>query len=215
MTACAVVENSSRSLLRQGFHSSLAMTAVCAQFLTISLYFLDVYLADWILVTESSPSQPLQLYACHVAASQRGQPESWSWSRVGLPDAQSYPPVVAAAVSQVEADILQLSPTVGPADVTFEAVLLRRRDRPGPQPAIITPHGGPHTAYSAQFFMPLSFLVASGYNVILVNYRGSTGFGEASIQVGCICIFGRKCALFLSFPVVLPKGCDHKGSRQV
>lgn len=25
-------------------------------------------------------------------------------------------------------------------------------------------------------------LIAAGYNVLLLNYRGSTGFGEASIQ---------------------------------
>jgi acylaminoacyl-peptidase len=30
--------------------------------------------------------------------------------------------------------------------------------------------------------MPYSFLAASGYAVVLMNYRGSTGFGESSIQ---------------------------------
>jgi hypothetical protein len=38
----------------------------------------------------------------------------------------------------------------------------RRKDLAGPRPTIITPHGGPHSAYSAQFFMPLSFMVALG-----------------------------------------------------
>lgn len=102
----------------------------------------------------------------------------------------------------------------------------------GPRPTVITPHGGPHTAYTAQYFMPLTYLVALGcavsreghpacrrrwsaaaaarrpggalcrllaecssspllsplpsppprYNVVLLNYRGSTGYGEASIQ---------------------------------
>lgn len=36
------------------------------------------------------------------------------------------------------------------------------RSAPGPSPTIITPHGGPHTAYSAQFFMPLTYLVSLG-----------------------------------------------------
>ncbi len=38
------------------------------------------------------------------------------------------------------------------------------RSAPGPRPTIITPHGGPHTAYSAQFFMPLTYLVSLGEN---------------------------------------------------
>ena len=30
--------------------------------------------------------------------------------------------------------------------------------------------------------MSLAFLAASGYTVVLVNFRGSTGFGEESVQ---------------------------------
>lgn len=37
---------------------------------------------------------------------------------------------------------------------------------PGPRPTIITPHGGPHSAYTAQFFMPLSFMVALGESAV-------------------------------------------------
>ena len=113
------------------------------------------------------------------------------------------------------------------------------REAGGPRPTVITPHGGPHSAYMAQYFMPLTYLVSlggclllaggrvggrvigvsgrlaagciqswsklrlhtqqhplqrstrmaclpaclpAGYNVVLLNFRGSTGFGEASIQ---------------------------------
>lgn len=52
----------------------------------------------------------------------------------------------------------------------------------GPCPAIIVPHGGPHTALAVNYYMPFSFLTALGYCVIAVNYRGSTGFGEAGVQ---------------------------------
>ena len=89
---------------------------------------------------------------------------------------------MADILSQVAVNILQVKPTVGASGGDFEAVVLHRRDRPGPQPTVVTPHGGPHTCYSAQYFMPLTFLLASGYTVVLVNYRGSTGFGEASVQ---------------------------------
>jgi len=132
-----------------------------------------------VLVSESTPSQPFRLFACHLA----GAHPSWSWSRLELPGAETLPPAVAEALAQITAEVLQVPAPEGGGAAGSEAVLLTRRDRPGQRPTAITPHGGPHTAYSAQFFMPLSFLVASGYNVVLINYRGSTGFGEACIQV--------------------------------
>lgn len=52
----------------------------------------------------------------------------------------------------------------------------------GPRPAIIVPHGGPHTALAVNYYMPFSFLTALGYCVIAVNYRGSLGFGEGGVQ---------------------------------
>ena len=53
---------------------------------------------------------------------------------------------------------------------------------------IIAPHGGPHSHFSASF-TPLiyAYLCLSGYHVLLVNYRGSTGFG----QRGVTCLLGR------------------------
>jgi acetyl esterase/lipase len=56
------------------------------------------------------------------------------------------------------------------------------RSATGPCPAIIVPHGGPHTALAVNYYMPFSFLTALGYCVIAVNYRGSLGFGEAGVQ---------------------------------
>ena len=137
------------------------------------------------LVTESNPTQPFKLFACHVAESQQNTPSSWSWSRLVLPDTETLPGPVANALAHFETKTVQLRPTVGPTDIPCEAFMIRRKDLAmgGKKlPTILTPHGGPHTCYPNQYFMPISFLVASGYCVVLVNYRGSTGFGEASIQ---------------------------------
>ncbi len=133
-------------------------------------------------MTESHPGQPFKLFACHVADSQRDQPHTWSWSRLVLPDAENLPDKVSEILDQIETKILQITPTVGDVTSTFEAVLIRRKDLGDNLPTVLTPHGGPHTAYPAQYFMPLSFIAASGYCVILVNYRGSTGFGESALQ---------------------------------
>ncbi|KAL4526114.1 hypothetical protein Ndes2526B_g01069 [Nannochloris sp. 'desiccata'] len=136
---------------------------------------------DWMLVTESHPGQPFKLFACHVAESQRSQPHTWSWSRLVLPDTENLPDKISHIMGQIETRTLQINPTTG-EQFPFEAVMIRRKDLGNNLPTVLTPHGGPHTAYPAQYFMPLSFLVASGYCVILVNYRGSTGFGESALQ---------------------------------
>jgi acylaminoacyl-peptidase len=46
----------------------------------------------------------------------------------------------------------------------------------------VFPHGGPHTAIAANYYTPFGFLTSLGYAIVAVNYRGSTGFGEASLQ---------------------------------
>ncbi|GAB4823018.1 hypothetical protein N2152v2_010064 [Parachlorella kessleri] len=152
----------------------------------------------WLLAQESSPSLPAQLYAAHLTPGDAhtlhtppGPPAAAAaapplcWSRVALPGWEEGGDDVAevkAHLERIGVDVLRLTPSVGPRDVPYEAVVLHRKDLPGPRPTILTPHGGPHSAYAASFFMPLSFMVALGYNVVLLNYRGSVGFGEASIQ---------------------------------
>lgn len=56
------------------------------------------------------------------------------------------------------------------------------KSRSGPAPAVVVPHGGPHTAVAANYYMPFTLLTALGYCVVAVNYRGSLGFGEANVQ---------------------------------
>jgi len=45
-------------------------------------------------------------------------------------------------------------------------------------PLILEIHGGPHTAYGEMFFFEFQCLAAQGQGVILINPRGSTGYGE-------------------------------------
>ncbi|XP_011141861.1 acylamino-acid-releasing enzyme isoform X2 [Harpegnathos saltator] len=49
-------------------------------------------------------------------------------------------------------------------------------------PFIIVPHGGPHSNYANTFSLDFSFLVSSGFALVLVNYRGSTGMGAATVE---------------------------------
>jgi len=45
-----------------------------------------------------------------------------------------------------------------------------------PVPLVIVPHGGPHSNFSSAFSPHYAALASFGYAVLLINYRGSTGY---------------------------------------
>jgi len=49
-------------------------------------------------------------------------------------------------------------------------------------PLIVVPHGGPHSCTSTSYNPAYAFLCASGYAILHVNYRGSTGFGQRALE---------------------------------
>jgi len=53
-----------------------------------------------------------------------------------------------------------------------------------PFPLIVMPHGGPHARDSWGYDTYVQALATRGYAVLQVNFRGSTGFGEAFKQAG-------------------------------
>ncbi|KAJ8257526.1 hypothetical protein GJAV_G00186540 [Gymnothorax javanicus] len=65
----------------------------------------------------------------------------------------------------------------------FEAILLKPMNieegaRP---PLIVTPHGGPHSVFVVDWLLSPAVLCHMGFAVLLVNYRRSIGYGQASI----------------------------------
>ncbi|XP_028308589.1 acylamino-acid-releasing enzyme isoform X2 [Gouania willdenowi] len=48
-------------------------------------------------------------------------------------------------------------------------------------PVVVFIHGGPHSQFPAEWNCTTSGLVLLGFAVLMVNYRGSTGFGQDSI----------------------------------
>ncbi|KAE9455767.1 hypothetical protein C3L33_12332, partial [Rhododendron williamsianum] len=49
-------------------------------------------------------------------------------------------------------------------------------------PLIVMLHGGPHSVSVSSFSKSLAFLSSIGYSLLIVNYRGSLGFGEEALQ---------------------------------
>ncbi len=62
----------------------------------------------------------------------------------------------------------------------FESVNFFPGDRDGPLPAIVMPHGGPHTAMTVGWYMPYAFLASLGFVVICPNYRSEVASGASS-----------------------------------
>ena len=50
-------------------------------------------------------------------------------------------------------------------------------------PLVVSPHGGPHSSYSTSFIASTVYMCLKlNAGVLLVNYRGSTGYGQKSID---------------------------------
>jgi len=60
---------------------------------------------------------------------------------------------------------------VGPTEQKFEAVLLMNAEGKSGAPTVVTPHGGPHSAFPAVYMLSNAYLNLLGYNVIQVNFR--------------------------------------------
>ena len=80
--------------------------------------------------------------------------------------------------------IINTDPTHGEVKVPVSAVLLLPENSKNEKlPLIVVPHGGPHTCMSTTFFPNYGFLCKHGrYAILHVNFRGSTGFGQAALE---------------------------------
>ncbi|KDR18399.1 acylamino-acid-releasing enzyme-like isoform X2 [Zootermopsis nevadensis] len=49
-------------------------------------------------------------------------------------------------------------------------------------PFIVMPHGGPHSVYTDYFKIEAAFFAQLGFGLLMVNYRGSIGSGQESVE---------------------------------
>ena len=65
-------------------------------------------------------------------------------------------------------------------NISYESILVESRQKNNG--LIVFPHGGPHGAFCCEFSAHVAIFYSLGFSVLLVNYRGSAGFGQDSID---------------------------------
>ena len=104
------------------------------------------------------------------------------------------PPISSTSFSSLKHDnyktgngysyrIMNVQPEHGDVKVPVGLILLVPDDVGEEKlPLIVVPHGGPHTCMSTSYLPSYSYLCKNGYAVLHVNFRGSTGFGQAALE---------------------------------
>lgn len=138
---------------------------------------------DLMVVSCSSPNQPpcLRVGSLAPPGSEGGRV---SWQTLGQ----------HAATFDLDWRVLDITPPLQEENpqysgLDFSSLLVCSRDRArgrgrgstSKTPLVVFSHGGPHSQFSAEWNVTSAALATLGFAVLMVNYRGSTGFGQDSI----------------------------------
>ncbi|XP_073144166.1 acylamino-acid-releasing enzyme 1 isoform X4 [Henckelia pumila] len=113
----------------------------------------------------------------------------WNWLEVFGPITKCYENV-KSLMSSPQISTLKIPVRNSPENLTggaskpFEAIFVSSKSKMpnGQEPMIVILHGGPHSVSLSSFSKSLAFLSSLGYSLLIVNYRGSLGFGEEALQ---------------------------------
>jgi len=80
--------------------------------------------------------------------------------------------------------LVRVTPPHGNVSALVEGILLLpSKSKTSRVPLIVVPHGGPHGCTPTSYIPSYAYLSeGGGYAVLHVNYRGSTGFGQAALE---------------------------------
>ncbi|XP_017161055.1 acylamino-acid-releasing enzyme-like isoform X3 [Poecilia reticulata] len=131
---------------------------------------------DLMVVSCSSPNCPPNLRVGFLPGKDSQEEVVW----VTLEESQTLP--------DIDWQIKTFTPSEGLDNrqypgIGYEAVLMKPKEvKEGVKlPLIVLPHGGPHSVIVAEWLLSTSVLCRMGFGVLLVNYRGSLGFGQDSV----------------------------------
>lgn len=131
---------------------------------------------DLMVVTCSSPNSPPNLRVGFLPSRESEEDVVW----VTLEDSPTLPEIdwkILTFTPPPEQDNSQYS------GLDFDALLIKPKEvNDGVKlPLIVIPHGGPHSVIVAEWGLSVAVLCKMGFAVLLVNYRGSIGYGQDSI----------------------------------
>ncbi|NXF14180.1 APEH enzyme, partial [Smithornis capensis] len=131
---------------------------------------------DLLVARFSTPSCPPVLKVAVLPAAGHEAQAQW----ICLQDAPPVPSI-SWGIRTLQPPPEQENPQYGGLD--FDAILLRPSEGPTAEkpPLVVLPHGGPHSVFTAGWMLYPAALCRVGFAVLLVNYRGSLGFGQDSV----------------------------------
>jgi len=134
---------------------------------------------DRVLVSHTTPTRRTELLDYDLATDEYEtlfereygpfSPEEFADAEYFTFESDGVPETPAAAVDHDPYETLEIG-----------ALLYDSGERPSP--LVVNPHGGPRAADRKAFDYRTQFLVARGFSVLQVNYRGSTGRGRAFVE---------------------------------
>ncbi|KAM5552922.1 acylamino-acid-releasing enzyme [Rosa sericea] len=155
---------------------------------TILENYNEISTSCWIFEVSSSLVNVPRIKYGYLVDRQR-KSSAWNWLDVPSPTNECSEKM-ESLLSSLQFSIMKIpvrdvcdSLTKG-ARKPFEAIFVSSRTKRSDSfdPLIVFLHGGPHTVSLSSFSKSLAFLSTIGFNLFLVNYRGSLGFGEEALQ---------------------------------
>ncbi|KAJ0233076.1 Acylamino-acid-releasing enzyme [Hirschfeldia incana] len=151
-----------------------------------SLLALD---GDNVVAVCSSPVSVPEIKYGKKVLDPSGKP-SWHWSSIQKPILKCSEKVTSG-LSSLQFKILEVPVSNASECLTegakrsFEAIYVsssKSKENGRCDPLVVSLHGGPHTVAPCSFSKQLAYLSSIGYSLLIVNYRGSLGFGEDALQ---------------------------------
>lgn len=100
------------------------------------------------------------------------------------PCSADYMSQIEVALSQMQSFVLQCRASDDSSVLIESILLLPSKDFPGEGiPLLVVPHGGPHSQFTTAFIAQYAYLsLTLNVAVLMVNYRGSTGYGQKELD---------------------------------
>ncbi|CAM0947847.1 unnamed protein product [Alopecurus aequalis] len=139
-----------------------------------------------VLSVSSSPIDPPHIRYGHQASTEDHQTRGWVWDEAKSP-LMAISNKVKALLTHHKFSILKIPVTNASDELSdggqrpFESIFVSCEDS-WQKPTVLILHGGPHSTSVSSYSKSSAFLASLGFNLLIVNYRGTPGFGEEALQ---------------------------------